>query len=135
MKNKICLFLFFLLLFSNFGYSQEKTIPERTDINGVWEDINSGVQNAVAIISEQNGKVIFSHYLEWKGQKFVESGTGKRTGNTITYMVDVTLPIEGWATQGTHTLTLSEDGNTLEGNFVDNKKEVAQLRLNASDKE
>jgi hypothetical protein len=118
MKIKILKFLFLILFFSNLSYSQNK----KADINGVWMDINSGVENAVVIISEQNGKVIFSHYLEWKGQKFVESGVGKRTGNTIEYKVDVTLPIEGWATQGTHTLTLSEDGNTLEGTYKDNKK-------------
>lgn len=118
MKSKILKFLFLTLFFSNLTYSQNKKI----DINGVWADINSGVENAVVIISEQNGKVIFSHYLEWKGQKFVESGVGKRTENTIEYKVDVTLPIEGWATQGTHTLTLSEDGNTLEGTYKDNKK-------------
>lgn len=122
MKNKLFLIILLSVFISNFGFSQEKSIPKKTDINGVWEDINPGVQNAVTIISEQNGKVIFSHYLEWKGQKFVESGIGKRTGNTITYTVAVTLPIEGWATAGTHTLTLSEDGNTLEGTFVDNKK-------------
>ncbi|OUL60482.1 hypothetical protein [Flavobacterium sp. AJR] len=118
MKIKILKFLFLILFFSNLTYSQNKKV----DINGVWADINSGAENAVVIISEQNGKVIFSHYLEWKGQKFVESGIGKRTGNTIEYTVDVTLPIEGWATQGTHTLTLSKDGNTLEGTYKDNKK-------------
>lgn len=122
MKTRLSLLLFVSLLFLNFGYSQSKAETSKIDINGVWEDINSGVQNAVAIISEQNGKVIFSHYLEWKGQKFVESGTGKRPGNTIIYNVKVTLPIEGWATAGTHTLKLSEDGNTLEGTFIDNKK-------------
>jgi len=122
MKTKLLLLLLVTLLFLNFGYSQKKSAMSKIDINGVWEDINPGVQNAVAIISEQNGKIIFSHYLEWKGQKFVESGTGKRTGNTIVYTVNVTLPIEGWATAGTHTLTLSEDGNKLEGTFSDNKK-------------
>ncbi|MFW0738017.1 hypothetical protein [Flavobacterium sp. T12S277] len=122
MKTRLYLLLMTALFFSNSGYSQKKI-----DINGVWEDINPGVQNAVAIVSEQNGKVIFSHYLEWKGQKFVESGTGKRTGNTIVYAVDVTLPIEGWSTQGTHTLTLSEDGNTLEGTFIDNKKRTGPI--------
>lgn len=127
MKIKYPLFLLFSMLISNFGFGQEKSIAAKTDINGVWEDINSGVQNAVAIISEKDGKIVFSHYLEWKGQKFVESGTGKRTGNTITYTVDVTLPIEGWATQGTHTLTLSKDGNTLEGTYIDNKKRTGPI--------
>lgn len=123
MRTKLCLLLFTVLFFSNNSYSQSKKI----DINGVWEDINPGVQNAVAIVSEQNGKVIFSHYLEWKGQKFVESGIGKRTGSTIVYTVEVTLPIEGWANQGTHTLILSEDGNTLEGTFIDNKNRTGPI--------
>ncbi|MBS7233271.1 hypothetical protein KHA90_19820 [Flavobacterium psychroterrae] len=127
MKTRLFLSLFVALLFLNFGYSQKKSTPQKIDINGVWEDINSDVRNAVAIISEQNGKVIFSHYLEWKGQKFVESGIGKRIGNTIGYTVDVTLPIKDWATAGTHTLTLSEDGNTLEGTFIDNKKRTGKI--------
>jgi hypothetical protein len=122
MKTKLFLSLFIALFISNIGFSQNKSVDSKIDINGVWEDINPGVQNAVAVISEQNGKVAFSHYLEWKGQKFVESGKGKRTGNTIIYTVKVTLPIEGWATAGTHTLKLSEDGNTLEGTFKDNKE-------------
>lgn len=122
MNIKFLKILFITLLLSNLSYSQDTAINQKTDINGVWVDNNENVQNAVAIISEQNGKVIFSHYLEWNGQKFVESGIGKRIGNTIEYTVDVTLPIEGWATQGTHTLTLSEDGNTLKGTYKDNKK-------------
>ncbi|KAF2509249.1 hypothetical protein EYY60_12765 [Flavobacterium zhairuonense] len=124
MKTKLLLFI--AVLFFNLGYSQQKSVS-KIDINGVWEDINSGVQNAVAIISEQNGKIIFTHYLEWKGQKFVESGTGKRIGNSITYNVNVTLPIEGWATAGTHTLVLSEDGNKLEGTFKDNKNRTGSI--------
>lgn len=120
------LLLFITVLFFNLGYSQQKSVP-KIDINGVWEDINSGVENAVAIISEQNGKIIFTHYLEWKGQKFVESGTGKRIGNSIIYNVNVTLPIEGWATAGTHTLVLSEDGNKLEGTFKDNKNRTGSI--------
>lgn len=127
MKTRLFLLLFSIVLFSNFGYSQKKTAASKIDNNGVWEDINPDVKNAVVIISEENGKVIFSHYLEWKGKKFVESGTGKRIGNTIGYTVDVTLPIKGWATAGTHTLTLSEDGNTLEGTFVDNKKRTGPI--------
>jgi hypothetical protein len=122
MKIKILKLLFLTLFFHTLSYSQNVSVDKKIDINGVWVDRNDSVENAVAIISEQNGKVIFSHYLEWKGQKFVESGVGKRIGNTIEYVVDVTLPIEGWATQGTHTLTLSEDGNTLEGTYKDNKK-------------
>jgi hypothetical protein len=127
MKTKLFLLLLVTTLSLNFGYSQKKSASKQIDINGVWQDINPDVQNAVVIISEQNGKIIFSHYLEWKGQKFVESGIGKRIGNTIGYTVDVTLPIKGWATAGTHTLTLSADGNTLEGTFADNKKRTGPI--------
>ena len=91
------------------------------DINGVWEDSNSSAfQNTVLVLSEQDGKVNVAHYLEWKGKKFVESGTGTREGNSIVYTAKVTLPIEGWAKEGTHTLTLSEDGKTLRGVYSDN---------------
>lgn len=127
MKTRLILLLFVTVLFSNFGFSQKKSTSSKIDINGVWQDINPDVQNAVVIISEQDGKVMFSHYLEWKGKKFVESGIGKRVGNTIGYTVDVTLPIKGWATAGTHTLTLSKDGNTLEGTFADNKKRTGPI--------
>ena len=77
MKTRLFLLLLVIALFSNFGYSQKKSATPKIDINGVWEDITPDVKNAVVIISEQNGKVIFSLYLEWKGQKFVESGIGK----------------------------------------------------------
>lgn len=68
MNTKIFLSFLFLILLLNFGFSQKKEATNEININGVWEDINTGVQNAVAIISEQNGKVIFSHYLEWRGK-------------------------------------------------------------------
>ena len=41
----------------------------------------------------------------------------------------VTLPIEGWATRGTHELLLSEDGNTLRGRYQDNKGRSGEIVL------
>jgi len=91
------------------------------DINGVWKDSNTvAFQNAVLIISDNNGEINMSHYLEWKGQKFVEYGKGVRKGNSIVYDAKVTLPIKGWASKGTHNLKLSEDGLTLRGTYNDN---------------
>lgn len=117
MATKNYLFLLLFILGSQFGFSQNKI-----SIDGVWEDDNSGVKNAIAIFSEQEDhQILFTHYLEWNGQKFVESGIGLRDGNTITYTVKVTTPIEGWATEGTHVLLLSEDGQTLKGTYSDNK--------------
>lgn len=116
-------YLFIFLLLTSIGFSQKKV-----SIDGVWEDDNSGVKNTVAIFSEQeNNQIVFTHYLEWKGQKFVESGIGVRDGNTITCTVKVTTQIEGWATEGVHVLILSEDGKSLRGNYSDNKDRHGEI--------
>jgi len=112
------IFLLLLILTTSFAYSQ----TDKIDINGVWADLDSPAENSTIVISELNGKVIFVHYMEWKGQKFVEAGIGKRNGNTIEYKVEVTSRIEGWATAGIHKLILSEDGKTLKGTYKDNLK-------------
>jgi hypothetical protein len=129
MKTKAYLSLLFFILITQFVFSQTKIA-----IDGVWKDDNSGVKNAVAIFSEQeDNQIVFAHYLEWKGQKFVESGVGIRDGNTITYTVKVTVPIEGWATEGIHILTISEDGKSLKGTYSDNKNrhgEIAFVKVN-----
>ncbi len=94
----------------------------KLDINGVWEDssANTDFQNGVMILSEQEGKIVVAHYLEWKGNRFVENGIGKRTGDSITYETNVTLGIQGWSTKGFHELKLSEDGKILRGIYKDN---------------
>ena len=123
MTSKNHLFLLLFILVSTFAFSQNKI-----SIDGVWEDDNSGVKNAVAIFSEQEDhQILFTHYLEWNGQKFVESGIGLRDGNTISYTVKVTTQIEGWATEGTHVLVLSEDGQTLKGTYSDNKNRHGEI--------
>ena len=117
MKIKNSLFLLLALLSIQIGFAQHKI-----SIDGVWKDDNVAVSNAVAIFSEQdNNQVVFAHYLEWNDQKFIENGIGIRDGNTITYTVKVTTPIEGWATEGIHTLVISSDGKRLEGTYSDNK--------------
>lgn len=123
MKTKHYFFYACTLVFSQLAFSQNKT-----SIDGVWKDDNNGVSNAVAIFSEQdNNQIVFTHYLEWKGQKFIESGIGKREGNVIICKVKVTTPIEGWATEGVHTLTISEDGKSLNGTYSDNKSRSGSL--------
>jgi len=97
------------------------TTASSIDINGVWTDSSSSsMQNAVMVLSEKDGKVVMTHYLEWKGEKFIENGVGERKGNSIVYTATVTKGIEGWATQGTHNLVVSDDGQTLSGTYNDN---------------
>ncbi|WP_141685383.1 hypothetical protein [Pseudoalteromonas luteoviolacea] len=69
------------------------------------------------IVSQQGREVFTAHYLEFKGIPFVEHGSGIREKDTITIKVQVTQQIPGWTTQGVHTLTLSEDGQYLVGEY------------------
>jgi len=115
--------LFFLSSLLSFAQSS-------ANINGLWQDsTSSAFSNAYAVIAQKGGKVTFSHYLEWKGQSFVEIGSGKWNAGKLKYKVKVTLPIEGWATRGTHELYLSEDGNTLRGRYHDNKGRSGEIVL------
>ena len=62
-----------------------------------------------------------THYLEYKGDPFVEYGAGIIKGNQIQYTVYVTVQVPGWSTtKGYHVLTISEDGQTLRGTYEDN---------------
>ncbi|MCX6182017.1 MAG: hypothetical protein NT150_08840 [Bacteroidetes bacterium] len=116
MRKFEALLILFLLsaLFSN--------AQDKLNLNGLWQDsCGTSFSNCYAIISQQGNSISFSHYLEFEGQSFVETGKGKLKGRTIVYSVKVTLEINGWATEGVHELTLSEDGKTLRGSFKDNK--------------
>ncbi len=62
-----------------------------------------------------------THYLEFKGNPFVEYGVGIVKGNQAEYTVYVTTQVPGWnTTKGHHSLTISEDGQTLRGTYKDN---------------
>ena len=61
-----------------------------------------------------------THYIEYKGNPFVEYGSGIVKGNRIEYNVYVTVQVPGWnSKQGYHVLTISEDGKTLRGTYED----------------
>ncbi len=100
------------------------------NLNGVWRD-SSGTSfaNCYAIITQKGNKITFSHYIEFKGQSFVEFGQGYLKRRTIKYKVKVTKQIEGWATIGKHELTLSADGKTLRGFYHDGKGNTGPMVL------
>ncbi|MFM7022778.1 MAG: hypothetical protein ACKOXB_07340 [Flavobacteriales bacterium] len=113
---------FFLALFAN--------AQDKLNLNGLWQDsCGTSFSNCYAIISQDGNQIKFSHYLEWEGQSFVETGKGKLKGRTIVYNVKVTQKISGWATEGVHELTLSPDGNTLRGSYKDNKGNTGTIVL------
>tara|TARA_B100001173_G_scaffold311601_1_gene329405 strand:- start:3666 stop:4046 length:381 start_codon:yes stop_codon:yes gene_type:complete len=110
---KTLLYTFFISL-PIFTFSQ--------DFSGVWADSsNVNFSNCTAIFSVKKDSVFMTHYLEFKGNPFIEYGYGIVAGNKIKYEVYVTLQVPGWkATKGNHILTLSEDGTTLRGTYEDN---------------
>ncbi|MFN3404214.1 MAG: hypothetical protein ACK40G_08990 [Cytophagaceae bacterium] len=113
----------FLLLVNTTFYLACCQSPEvNSDINGLWADSNSASFNNCYVIFAQEGEdVNFSHYLEFNGVQMVEYGKGKIKGNSLEYNVSVSKAIPGWATSGTHILTLSEDKKTLRGIYKDSK--------------
>lgn len=108
--------------------SNAQTAPK---LDGLWADSVSGIafKNCYAIINSDGNKINISHYLEFNNQPFAEVGTGTFEKGKLEYKVKVTLPIEGWATAGTHIFTLSADGNTLRGKYIDNKGNTGPLVL------
>lgn len=125
---KIYWLVLIYLSISHLSCNQQKPVVQLVDINGVWVDSSSSAtQNAVMVLSERDGKVVMVHYLEWKNKKFVEFGIGKREQNTISYTAMVTKPIEGWADEGFHLLSISPDGQTLRGSYEDNTNSSGPL--------
>ena len=110
---KTLLYTFFISL-PIFTFSQ--------DFSGVWADSsNVNFSNCTAIFSVTKDSVFMTHYLEFKGNPFIEYGYGIVEGNKIKYKVYVTRQVPGWkASMGYHILTLSEDGKTLKGTYEDN---------------
>ena len=91
------------------------------NFNGVWTDSSStDFSNCTAIFSVKKDSVFMTHYLEFKGNPFVEYGAGIIKGNKIEYTVYVTVQVPGWnSSKGHHILTISEDGKTLRGTYED----------------
>ncbi len=98
------------------------------NLTGLWRDSNStNFSNCHAIFSQEEGKIHMLHYLEFKGIPMVEEGYGTINGSNVEYNVKVTKAIPGWATTGTHILTLTEDGLTLRGVYKDGQGNTGPL--------
>ena len=125
-KLIVIIFVSFLGLAALALTSNRRSInPEHTSITskeltGLWRDSNTAVyKNSSIIFSVEGSNVEMLHYMEWKGQPFVEKGRGKIYGRKLDYFVVVTKSIPGWALTGEHFLSLSSDGRTLRGAFED----------------
>jgi hypothetical protein len=81
------------------------------------------------IIAQQGNEAHMTHYLEVKGVPMVEYAAGKVNHKQVTFNVKVSKPIPGWALTGVHRLKLSDDGNTLEGEFEDARGTKGPLKF------
>lgn len=90
------------------------------DVNGLWADVaGPDFRNGALVLAQDGNEIHMAHYLEYKGTPMVEHGRGSFKDGKIVLKVKVSKPIPGWATTGIHTLQLSEDGNTLKGEYTD----------------
>jgi hypothetical protein len=90
------------------------------DVNGIWTDVaGPNFANTYLVLAQDGNEVHMAHYLEFKGMPMVEYGQGSFDKGKIVLHVKVSKPIPGWATAGTHTLQLSEDGDSLKGEYAD----------------
>ena len=127
MKKTIFIGILVLVSFGIMAFSYDETFMKPSgasisviDLAGLWRDSNrTAYQNSSIIFSVEGSNLEMLHYMEWKGQPFVEKGKGKIYGRNLDYFVVVTKPIVGWALTGEHFLTLSEDGKTLRGAYED----------------
>lgn len=105
------------------------------NFNGLWRDVaGTNFTNCYLIISQDGTEARMTHYLEFNGTPMVEFGEGKVTGNKVHFKVKITQQIPGWATTGEHDLVLSDDGNTLQGNFKDGKGNTGPLQFKRQEK-
>ncbi len=115
-KSRVIIFL--LSIISMISHAETKT----QDLNGIWQDTHGPEFDQCYLIIAQQGAVAhMTHYLEFQGTPMVEFGSGKVAGNKVTFKVKVSKSIPGWATAGTHYLQLSDDGNTLKGEYKDTR--------------
>lgn len=91
------------------------------NLDGWWSDsVSISFSNCYADFDIVGDSVYMTHFIEFNGQPFFETGKGIIKKDSIIYNVIVRHGIEGWSTAGTHKLKLI-DNNTLEGTYADNK--------------
>ncbi|MDF3035992.1 MAG: hypothetical protein K0S28_1266 [Paucimonas sp.] len=104
--------------------------PETQDVNGLWNDAaGPAFSNAYLILAQEGREVRMAHYLEFNGTPMVEHGQGFIDDGNVVLQVRVSKPIPGWATAGTHTLKLSDDGVSLKGEYLDSRGNKGPLEF------
>lgn len=118
---KFCLLLTLVLSFNLYAEKNDSTMV--SDISGIWADsaCTGNFSECELTIAQRGNDLHMMHTLKFKKQFFMEEGDGKIDSNHVQWDVLVTRQIPGWATAGTHFLSLSKDKKTLRGHYEDNK--------------
>ena len=99
-------------------------------LNGLWQDAaQDPFANCYASYHVDNARLTMIHFFQYDGKPFFEKGQGTFKDGVLKYHVDVLQTIDDWSTQGYHELTLSADGNALEGFYIDAKGNRGPLKF------
>lgn len=103
------------------------TPDKQSSLSGWWSDsASSNFTNCYAQFQVKDDSIIMTHFIEFNGQSFFETGKGIISGDSLIYNVTVRHGIPGWSTAGIHRLKII-DRNTLSGNYLDNKGNTGPL--------
>ena len=98
--------------------------------SGLWQDTSAApFSNCYASYHVEQGSLTMIHFFHYQGKPFFETGQGSFKDGVLKYKVQVLQGIDDWPTSGYHELTLSEDGNTLEGFYLSAKGQRGPLKF------
>ena len=118
MKNTITAFFFLLLSINLFGQ----------DINGVWSETSTADhENSTVVICQLGEQVYLTCYWEYKGQPVVWKGECTRNGNQLEFDTKHAKIIKGWDPNVRQKLTISNDGKSMSGKWVNSKNESGSV--------
>lgn len=120
MKYLIGAFLLCSIVSCNHYKDSCSNVP-LVNLDGWWSDSSSSsFSNCYANFQQIKDSVYMTHFIEFNGHPFFETGKGIVKNDSLIYNVIVRHGIEGWSTAGMHKLKIIDE-NTLEGTYADNK--------------
>ena len=104
------------------------TQNEPHTLSGLWQDSpNPDFSNCYVSFQVKGDKVAMTHFFHYQGKPFFEVGEGTFKNGVLKYNVEVLQTIDDWATNGYHQLTLSPNGQKLEGFYISSKGQRGPL--------
>ena len=99
---------------------QSTACQKNAALNGLWQDsAQAPFSNCYVSYHIDKGDLTMIHFFHYQGKPFFEKGQGTFKAGVLKYHVEVLQGIDDWPRKGYHQLSLSEDGQILEGFYVD----------------